>query len=358
MLMDHGVTPQMPKATAGAAADGSVDRARFARRLEPWLGSAGLDMLTARIPWLGWTPSYAWKYSAGRPALLRYLTNLCRVYKDNGWQSKAYAYPLDEPISASTERKAEALARTLHKASARSGFRCSFLLTDDPRPTTLHAMLPANKYLWDDVDIWCLRYYYFFGRVPILRQVKAKGAQVWWYPYCNSAVAKLPNFVIDKSLADSRVWGWLMEQWNVDGMLYWGTSRWGTARTNQPGRDPYKNPLSFISADGRYCNGEAMLIYPGYYPRYGLNDRNAPPVSSLRLEALRDGFEDLEYMKLAEKTAGIDWVRSVIKRVTTYPYAIRYGHIFTFPKYVTAASTYLAARAQLAQRIEADATTP
>ena len=43
-------------------------------------------------------------------------------------------------------------------------------------------MLPANKFLWNDVDIWCVRYYYFFGRVPVLRKLQAKGAQVWWYP--------------------------------------------------------------------------------------------------------------------------------------------------------------------------------
>src|SRR5664279_884949 len=98
----------------------------------------------------------------------------------------------------------------------------------------------------------------------------------------------MPNFVIDKSLADERVWGWLMQQWHVDGLLYWGVNRWGNARTGVVGsRDPYKDPISFIWSDGRVCNGEASIIYPGYYPRYGLTDRNAVPVSSLRLEAQR-----------------------------------------------------------------------
>ena len=101
---------------------------------------------------------------------------------------------------------------------------------------------PANTFLFNDVDIWCVRYYYFFGRVPVLRKLQARGAQVWWYPYYNSSVAKLPNFVIDKSLADERVWGWLMYQWKVDGMLYWGVNRWGNARDRQGHSRPLQRP--------------------------------------------------------------------------------------------------------------------
>ena len=259
---------------------------------------------------------------------------------------------MDEPTSTAAEHNADGLARTLHKASARLGFRAKFLLTDDPRPTSLGPKLPANKYLWNDVDIWCTRYYYFFGRVPVLRKLQAKGAQVWWYPYYNSSVKELPNFVIDKPSADQRVWGWLMYQWNVDGLLYWGVNRWCNGRTGKGSRDPYKDPLSFEYSPSRVANGEACLIYPGYYPRYGLDDKNAPPVSSLRLEALRDGFQDLEYLKLATKLCGAAYVKSIVKSITTYPYPIAYGHTFKFPKYVTSPAAYDAARVKLAQAIE------
>ncbi len=353
MLQEHGVTAQMPKAAPRVSASGAVNAAAYVARLHPYLDSDGLDMSAIRMTWLGWAPGYAWKLKPGNAHLLNFLTNISRVFKANGWQDKLIAYPVDEPTSAAAERVADGLARTLHKASAKAGFRAKFLLTDDPRPTSLGPLLPANKYLWKDVDIWALRYYYFFGRVPVLRQVRARGAQVWWYPYCNRNVAQMPNFVIDKSLADERVWGWLMQQWKVDGLLYWGTNRWGNARTGGGTRDPYKDPISFIWPDGRVCNGEASLIYPGYYPRYGLNNRNAVPVSSLRLEALRDGFADQEYLKLATKLAGAAAVAPIIKTITWYPYPIKYGHIFKFPKYVSSASSFGTARAKLAALIEA-----
>jgi hypothetical protein len=279
---------------------------------------------------------------------------VCRFFARNGWQQKAYAYVIDEPTSVAAERLAERYARVAHAASRRAGFRIRFLLTDDPRPTTLNRLQPANKFLWDDVDIWCTRYYYFFGRVPIVRQLQARGVQFWWYPYANTNVSQMPNFVLEKSLADDRVWGWLMYQWNVDGLLYFGFNRWGDAATDTRPRDPYADPLSFRKPNwSRVANGEAMLVYPGYYPRYGLNDPMAPPVSSLRLEALRDGFEDLEYMKLAAATGtdGDAFVRSVIKSITWYPYPIVYAHRFLFPKYATAPNAYLAAREKLAERI-------
>ena len=63
-------------------------------------------------------------------------------------------------------------------------------------------------------------------------------------------------------------------------------------------------------------------------------------MSSLRLEALRDGFEDLEYLKLATKLCGASFVDSVVKWITTYPYKIPYGHPFNFPKYVTSPAAY------------------
>jgi hypothetical protein len=352
MLEQHGVTPLMPKAAPHVQANGGIGATAFASELRPYLASDGLDMSIARLPWLSWCPGFSWTFKPGNATLENYLTNVLRVYQENGWQNEAVAYPVDEPTSTAAEHRAEGLARTLHKASARLGFRAKFLLTDDPRPTSLGPLLPANKFLWNDIDIWCVRYYYFFGRVPVLRKLQAKGAQVWWYPYYDSSVAKLPNFVIDKSLADEQVWGWLMYQWNVDGMLYWNVDRWGNALSGAGRRDPYQDPLSFQYPDGRVANGEGSLIYPGYYPRYGLDDRDAPPASSLRLEALRDGFQDLEYLKLATRLCGAKFVRSVVKSITWYPYKIAYGHTFNFPKYVTSPAAYDAARVKLAKAIE------
>ena len=353
MMQQHGLTPMMPNVVPTTFDDGSFNESRYLAAIAPYLGADGLDLADAQLPWNNWFPYPTWRKDPASSSLFAYLANLCRFYAANGWQSKAYGYIVDEPGSRAEERQAEQYARLLHMASAQAGFRARFMLTDDPRPTALHPSEPANKFLWDDVDIWVTRYYYFFGRVPVLRKLQAKGRQVWWYPYLNANVRQLPNFIIEKSLADQRVWGWLMYQWNTDGMLYWGFNRWGDARTDQGWRDPYQDPLSFVNVPNKLAgNGEAMLVYPGYYPKYGLNDPYAAPVSSLRLEALRDGFEDREYIKLAAATGDAAYVRSVIKSVTWYPYPVAYGHRFLFPKYTTSSAVFQAARQLLAERIE------
>ena len=226
------------------------------------------------------------------------------------------------------------------RPAPRPAFRAQFLLTDDPRPTNLGALLPANKYLWKDVDIWALRYYYFFGRVPVLKQVRADGA-------AGLVVSVLqPERRPHAQLRDRQV----ARRRTRVGLAHAAVERRRPALLGrQPlgqradrrrgGRDPYKDPISFIWSDGRVCNGEASIIYPGYYPRYGLNDKNAVPVSSLRLEAFRDGMEDKEYLKLATTLRGTKFVAAVIKSITTYPYKVQYGHLFNFPKYVTSASS-------------------
>jgi len=355
MLQEHGITPFMldtlpPKVKA----DGSFDAAAYRAAVEPYLGAGRLDLQTTQYPWTSWFPYQPWRRTPQDPNLVNYLAGMARFYRDNGWKDRAYGFILDEPANTEEERYVEVMARTLHKASARAGFRAPFMVTDDPRPKRLHPLLPKNSFLFNDVDIWASRYYYYFGRVPVLRKLQKQGVKSWWYTYCNSKVKEMPNFVLEKGLADQRAWGWLTYEWKVDGILYWATNRWGDAKTGKGWRDPYKDPLSYWVPGARVCNGEANLIYPGYYPRYGLNDPFAEPVSSLRLESWRDGLEDLEYLRMAEKagSGAKRWVKSVVAGITWYPHKVRYGHVFTYPRYRRSAGYYTAAREVLAQRIE------
>jgi hypothetical protein len=355
MLQEHGITPFMlDTLPTKVKADGSFDVGAYRAAVETYLGASGLNLPTTQFPWTSWYPYQSWRRTAYDPNLVNYLANLARFYRDNGWKDRAYGFFLDEPASTAEERYVEALARTLHKASAQAGYRAPFMVTDDPRPRRLHSVLPKNQFLFNDVDIWASRYYYYFGRVPVLRKLQKQGVKSWWYTYANSKVKEMPNFVLEKGLADQRAWGWLTYAWKVDGILYWATNRWGDAKTGKGWRDPYKDPLSYWVQGARVCNGEAMLIYPGYYPRYGLNDPFAEPVSSLRLESWRDGLEDLEYLRMAEKSGSgaKKWVKTLVDRITWYPYKIRYGHVFTYPRYRRTTNYYMAARAELANRID------
>ncbi len=354
MMRQHGISPTAVHYLPTVSSSGHAGVRDWSAKVAPFLDEDGVDIADTQLPWTLWFP---WSRSKNPSATTRlnYLTDMCRAYKENGWHKKAYVYILDETTKTSEERRAERYARLAHKASARSGYRIRFLLTDDPRPTNLGGVKTKNTFLYDDVDIWALRYYYFFGRVPAVRERKRAGKEIWWYAYTNRAVRTTPSFVIDKRHIDSRSWGWLMEQWNVDGLLNWGFNRWGKATTGRGWRDPYRNPLSVVKGRTR-SNGHTTLVYPGYYPRYGLTDPYAPPVSSLRLEALRDGLEEREYLRLAKArgSEGRDLAKAMLRTVTTFPYKIRQANVFTFPKYTRSDSVFQRARLRLAEFIEAD----
>jgi hypothetical protein len=355
LMKQHGISPTtvhyLPKVTdsSGSLRQGSSWANLVAPFLDDTDGAVGIQ--NTQLPLLRWFP-WSRSQNPSWSSITNYLTQMARLYKQRGWDDKSYVYVLDETTKTWEERLAEKYARALHKADKATGAKVKFLLTDDPRPRSLGGTKAANTFLFDDVDIWTLRYYYFFGRIPAVRDRQRAGKEIWWYSYTNDSVGKNPSFVIDKPHIDSRVWGWMMERWNVDGILNWGFNRWGKATTGDGWRDPYRNPLSLIKGRLR-SNGDTCLVYPGYYPRYGLDRPTAAPVASLRLEALRDGLEEREYLKIAKSLPqGGALVDSALSKITQFPYKIVQANVFNFPKYTHSNATFDAQRARVAAFIE------
>jgi hypothetical protein len=354
VMKQHGISPTVVHYLPKVSNSGNVAEGDWASKVAPYLdeGNGAVGLQDNQLPLLRWFP-WSRSQSPGSAAILNYLKQMTAVYKARGWDRKAYLYVLDETTKRSEELQAERYARLLHKADNATGARVKFLLTDDPRPHALGGTKTANTFLYDDVDIWTLRYYYFFGRIPAVRERKNAGKQIWWYSYTNDSVKRNPSFVIDKPHIDSRIWGWMMEEWNVDGLLNWGFNRWGKASTGEGWRDPYRDPLSLIKGHLR-SNGDTCLVYPGYYPRYGLDRVTAGPVASLRLEALRDGLEEREYLKLAKTLpGGPALVNDVLGKITQFPYKIVNANVFNFPSYTSSNATFDAQRERVAEFVEA-----
>jgi hypothetical protein len=318
----------------------------------------GAGFSASRYPW---SPDWPWRFAnigTVRAKTLRYLTELCRLYKQNGWADGAYAFPYDEPSPGRGERRAEAAARILHQASAAAGYRAKYLLTTEPRPSAFDGR-PQNRFLFDDVDIWATRVYRFWDWLPALRSQQAQGKEVWMYTYSfNPQARQAPTFLIDESLADEHAVYWMMWRWKATGLLYWRANKW--SRAGGGGwRDPYQDPLSFRSTNGKLVfNGEASLIYPGYAPALGLRDPYAAPLSSLRFEALRDGIEEHAYLKLAEGLGGTlgtqveDLAQRLAKALTDYPSGAYPWNWTNIPDFSKDASAYDGARRRLAEAIE------
>ena len=98
-----------------------------------------------------------------------------------------------------------------------------------------------------------------------------------------------PNLFIEYPAADARMIGWLTFRYGISGFEYWGLNQWGA----NTGRRDWAN---FTRGDTRtswqrttFPWGDGWLLYPG---------EHGEPLSSIRFENLRDGFEDAELLQL------------------------------------------------------------
>ncbi len=108
----------------------------------------------------------------------------------------------------------------------------------------------------------------------------------WWY-VCWTPQYPYANYRIEESIIGPRVIFWMQKNYDINGFLYWGTSGYNLVgvSSDKQIRDVYNDPWSYPGSSGDGC-----LTYPGR--PYGIDG----PVSSLRLEAIRAGLEDYEYL--------------------------------------------------------------
>ena len=124
---------------------------------------------------------------------------------------------------------------------------------------------------------------------------QASNGRNWWYQ-CGTK-PDTPSYGIDHNLIDARLMMWMTYDYGLKGTLYWETVqyyRWyfclETHTNHEVSIDCYEEPIR-CSKD----NGDGYLFYPGKpYGIYG-------PVESIRLHAIRDGFEEYEYLYLLDE---------------------------------------------------------
>ncbi|MBR2024083.1 MAG: DUF4091 domain-containing protein [Clostridia bacterium] len=126
---------------------------------------------------------------------------------------------------------------------------------------------------------------------PEQRAQYAEQKQKWFY----HSKAPYPCFNTEVDAVNLRSIGWIMAEYDVKGLLYWATNIMGRFM-----KDNKYAPIDdyYDSNVFRYTNsnGNGYLFYPG--GQYGLD----VPVSTLRLEALRDGLEEYELLYALEQT--------------------------------------------------------
>ncbi len=216
--------------------------------------------------------------------------------RKGGWYAKAYFYPSDEPSTKEQydllKKQCDTIRSVDPKAKIVSPFYCGPHFAQDKTPYELLAGM---------VNIWCaVSDYYKFDKA---KAKQAAGEEAWWYVCCGPGKPYC-NFFVDFEGPMHRALFWQQKMHDVEGLLYWDTTYWEEHSTKDPWQDIAT--VKWIKDD---IYGDGSLMYPGR--QVGVDG----PVTSIRLETIRDGLEDYEYLTLLEKLAGRPACDAAIKRI-------------------------------------------
>ena len=198
--------------------------------------------------------------------------------REKGWIDKAYVYTYDEaPRRHWGEVKK--IAKAIRKAA--------------PELTILQCLNEPDgvKALTGHVDVFDLNVaqYHKSGVAALQKQ---KGTKIWLCVCCYPM--DHPNLFIEYPLIDARILPMFCWKYNAQGFEYWSPVSWGR-NVRRSGKGPMWPEVPWDpNTFGRY-NGDGYLVYPG---------PGGVPYPSIRLKALRDGFEDYEYMWTLKQLAG------------------------------------------------------
>lgn len=125
-------------------------------------------------------------------------------------------------------------------------------------------------------------------------KAEKEGRALWayeaWIP-----MSPFTTMHIDDSMLAHRSKFWMMKKYDIEGYLYWGTAGYRGFKDSERAVpvDVYKDARTFDLGSAS-PNGDGFFLYPG--EKYGIKG----PISSIRLEALRDGIEDFQYLYMLE----------------------------------------------------------
>jgi hypothetical protein len=226
----------------------------------------------------------------------KYLTIVQDHLEEMGWLGKDYVYWFDEPNTENYPFVREGM-EIIHRAAPKI---TRFITEHQPGPDIM-----------DVTEISCT----VIGQLDpeIIKDLVAQGREFWSYVCCCPKAPYLSLF-IDHDAINMRMWLWLSYKFQMKGILVWSANYWNS-RTASPEnylQNPWEDPMSYTVGYGLpygkqngWGNGDGRFLYP---PNRNPDDHSKKymdgPIPCIRLENIRDGIEDYEYLLLLEKAIG------------------------------------------------------
>lgn len=223
-----------------------------------------------------------------------YLKGVQDHLEANGWLGKEYLYWADEPDHEHYKFVREGMD-IIHEVAPKL---TRFITENNPGPEIM-----------DVTEIGCPVLYK--ADPEKIKQWKKTGRQFWSYLMCWPKEPHI-NLFVDSDAINMRMWIWMSYKYNLTGILVWSSNQWNGARRAAPDgivQNIWEDPMTYKSGHGtpynsapEFGNGDGMFFYPPN--RDPNNDKTkylTGPVPSIRLEILREGLDDYDYMMMLEK---------------------------------------------------------
>ena len=214
-----------------------------------------------------------------------------RHWKEKGWFDLGHVYGWDEARPEEYEQVIAAYRKALEAEP------------DAPIMQTYYVNRTPHE-LVGTVQVWCaITSIYDEG---FLEERRRLGEDVWLYVCCGPR-PPYANFFIDQPGSDHRILFWQAWQENATGVLYWRVNYWHgllptAGRTEVQWPDEPWDLEQLATWREFKVNGDGWLVYPWH---------DWTPLASVRLENVRDGIEDYEYLALLGELAPGDDLTAV-----------------------------------------------
>ncbi len=275
------------------------------------------------------------------------------------WLDKAYFYPVDEPLNTGRLDDVNNYGKLLSETFP--GYKLIV-------PMHVNYNVAGGdffSYVSEYVNVWCPKTFFYntfaewyndrtltYGCSIVTEQKLGSfrdrmwaeqegGDELWWYVTRRPSQPEI-TLIIDTEAVNVRTLFWQQKLYNVDGFLYYLVNDWtnGSTKWYVPSADEFlygMDALHEVSAENNVdVYGNGILLYSGVY------FAQPEPVGCVRLECVRDGIEDYEYLTILEEKYGKDVVDAIINQWTT-----------GVGQYSTDQEQFAALRAQLGALIEA-----
>ena len=284
MFLDERVT--LAEMVYYAPATTGGDWAHFDQVYAPLLGGTAPTRLAgARLTHLWFTGD-----AADADALAAWRDH----FQQKGWDARTSVYYCDEPPNGCSFAETRSRADFIHTSAP----GLPTLLTTDYAEASANDLLDRVDYMVPIVESMEAR------GIPSVRGdydawLAGGGKHLWWYQSCDEhescsdgnpgpATATWPSYMVDATPVRNRVFQWLAYLYRIEGELYYDTDYCWTTACGAGTTDPWVSVYAFGG------NGDGTLFYPGTPDRIG--GTTPVPVPSIRLELIRDGMEDYEYL--------------------------------------------------------------